>query len=228
VIGRQRVPAAYDGIADWYADYVTGDAAGFTARVAQALRAVLGPGAGACWDMACGTGVHADTIRELGWTPVGTDISVGVLRHAARRMPVALGDATRPPIRPGSVSAAVSMLCHTDLDDYAAACRAAATALQPNGRFAHVGVHPCFTGAFADRSQPSNVLIGPGYWRRERRFYAWSPHGVRAKVGAVHRPLSDLVGDVIAARLVLDAIVELGEPTPDVLAIGAHRRDVCD
>jgi hypothetical protein len=39
----------------------------------------------------------------------------------------------------------------------------------------------------------------------------------------VHRPLSDLVGAVVAAGLVLDAVVEFGEPTPDVLAIRAHR-----
>gem|GEM_PF-6287073 len=38
----------------------------------------------------------------------------------------------------------------------------------------------------------------------------------------MHRPLSDLVSAVVAAGLVIDAIVELGEPTPDVLAIGAR------
>lgn len=226
MVAQQRVPAAYDGIADWYAEYVTGAAAAFTARAGSALREVLGPGAGLCWDLACGTGVYADAIRELGWTPMGTDISIGQLRHAALRMPVALADATRAPIRPGSVGAVASILCHTDLDDYAAACRAAATALRPGGRFAHVGVHPCFTGAFADRSRPSEVLIGPGYWRRDRRFTVWSPDGVRARVGAVHRPLSDLVGAIIAAGLVLDAVVEVGDPTPDVLAIRAHRADI--
>jgi hypothetical protein len=57
---------AYDAIADWYAAYVTGAAAAFTARAGEALRRALGRGHGVCWDLACGTGVYAETIRELG------------------------------------------------------------------------------------------------------------------------------------------------------------------
>jgi SAM-dependent methyltransferase len=217
------MPAAYDQIADWYADYVTGAARGFTARAGAALREVLGYGSGTCWDVACGTGAYADTVRELGWTPVGTDISAGQLRHAAGRLPVARADATRPPLRPASVPAVSSVMCHTDVDDYRAVCRAAARVLVPGGRFAHVGVHPCFIGAFADRADPDRVVLGPGYWRRERTFEAWNPQGVRARVGAVHLPLSDLVGALTGAGLVLDAVVESGEPTPDLLAVRAHR-----
>jgi SAM-dependent methyltransferase len=223
VTERLSVPAAYDQIADWYAEYVTGAAAGFTSRAEAALRQVLGRGRGICWDLACGTGVYADTIRALGWTPVGTDISPAQSRHAARHLPVAVGDATRPPIRPGSVPAVASVLCHTDVDDYAALCRAAAGTLAAGGRFAHVGIHPCFIGAFVDRSDQQRLIIRPGYWRRDRRFEAWCPHGVRARVGAVHLPLGDLIGAVTAAGLALDAAIEVGEPTPDVLAIQAHR-----
>ncbi len=215
--------AAYDAIADWYSAYVTEEGAGFTARADSALRDVLGRGTGPCWDLACGTGAFADTIRELGWTPFGTDISPAQLRHAARRLPVAVGDATHPPVRPQSVHAVASVLCHTDIDDYAAVCRSTANALMPGGRFAHVGVHPCLTGAFADRSDPTVAVINPGYWCRERRFDSWSPRGVRARVGAVHVPLSDLAAEVVSAGLVVDAIVEVGDPTPDVLAIRAHR-----
>jgi SAM-dependent methyltransferase len=223
VVAQQRRPAAYDDIADWYADYIAGDAAGFTARAGGMLVEMLGRGSGPCWDLACGTGVYADTIRELGWTPVGTDISAGQLRRAARCMPVVLADAAHAPIKPGSLGAVASILCHTDMEDYAGACQAAATALRPGGRFVHVGVHPCFTGAFADWSRRPDVVIGPGYWRRDRRFEAWTPHGVRARVGAVHRPLSDLVAAVVAAGLVLDAVAEFGDPTPDLLAMRAHR-----
>ena len=217
------VTPAYDEIADWYAEYVTGSAAVFTDRAGAALRRMLGRGSGVCWDVACGTGVYAETIRELGWTPLGTDISSGQLRYAASVMPVVRADATRSPIRPGGVAAVTSVLCHTDIDDYAALCVAAFEALSPGGRFAHVGVHPCFVGAFVDRSNGRRVLIEPGYWRRERRFEAWTPDGVRVRVGATHLPLGELLGVVIAAGLVVDAVVELGEPTPDILAIQAHR-----
>jgi hypothetical protein len=88
-------PPAYDAIADWYADYVTGAAAAFTARAGEALRRVLGRGHGVCWDIACGTGVYAEVINELGWTPIGTDLSIAQLRHAATRMPVAAADVTK-------------------------------------------------------------------------------------------------------------------------------------
>jgi SAM-dependent methyltransferase len=218
-----RGGAAYDRIADWYADYVTVDAAGYTARAGSALRRVLGTGTGTCWDLACGTGAYADTIRELGWTPVGTDVSRGQLRHAAGRLPVVVGDVTRAPIGSASVPAVSSVNCHTDIDDYRAACRTAARVLEPGGRFAHVGLHPCFIGAFADWTDRERVIIRPGYWNRERSFDAWCPTGVRARVGAVHLPLSELLGAVIDAGMVIDEVLEFGEPVPDILAIRAHR-----
>ena len=156
-----------------------GAAVGFTARAGEALRRVLGPGRGVCWDVACGTGVHADTLRDLGWTVVGSDVSAGQLRHAGPRLPVFLADARTPPVRPGSADAAVAVLCHTDIEDYAGVCAAAAAAVRPGGRFAHVGIHPCFSGAFVDRSDPGRLVTTPGYWRRERRWSGWSAAGVR-------------------------------------------------
>jgi SAM-dependent methyltransferase len=222
-MGGPRTIAAYDEFADWYEDWVTADTGGFMARAGEALRRVLGTGSGPCWDVACGTGAHAGTIRDLGWTPLGTDLSLGQLRHAAHRMPVARADAGRAPLRPGSVPAAVSMCCHTDVDDYGELCRAVAATLAPGGRFAHVGVHPCFVGGFADRSDPERTVISPGYWRRERTFEGWSQSGVRVRVGAVHLPLGDLIGAITAAGLVVDAVVEVGAPIPDVLGVAAHR-----
>jgi SAM-dependent methyltransferase len=225
VAGQPGDPPAYDAIADWYADYVTGAAAAFTSRAGEALHRVLGRGHGVCWDVACGTGIYADRIRQLGWIPIGTDISIAQLRHAATQMPVAVADATQLVVQPGSVAAVASVLCHTDVADYAAVCRAAATALVAGGRFAHVGVHPCFCGAFVDRSNSEQLITTPGYWRRDRRFDAWSPNGVQARVGATHLPLSDLIAAVTGAGLVLDMAIEAGEPTPDVLAIRAHKPD---
>lgn len=213
--------AAYDAIADWYAGYIVGSGAAFTARVSEALRVVLGPGQGVCWDLACGTGVYADLVRDLGWTTIGSDLSTGQLRHAAGRMPVVAADATRLPLAPGSVSAVMSVLCHTDIDHYGSACRSAATALTPGGRFVHVGVHPAFVGAFADASDRERLVITPGYWCRKRTHAGWS-NAVRRRVGAVHLPLGELFQAVMDAGLIIDAVCEVGEPTPDVLAIGAH------
>jgi SAM-dependent methyltransferase len=150
------------------------------------------------------------------------DISRGQLRYAARRLPVAAGDATALPFRTASVAAAVCALAHTDLLDYAAVLRDVARTLRPGGRFVHVGVHPCFIGAFADRSDPARIVIDDRYASRAHTFDAWCPSGVRARVGAWHVPLADLLNGVRAAGLRLERVVEDG-PTaggvPDLLGL---------
>jgi SAM-dependent methyltransferase len=221
--GPGQLTARYDEWADWYEDYVTGEARSFTERAGRALDTVLGPGTGPVLDLACGTGVHAARLRSLGWTPLGLDLSAGQLRHARRRLPVAMADAAVPPLRPGGLAAVAAVMCHTDLDDYSAACRALVPALRPGGVFAHVGCHPCFVGAFANRADPARVAITPGYWRRERSFEAWSPHGVRARVGALHLPLGDLLSAFTGAGLIIEHAAEFGDPVPAILAVRCRR-----
>jgi SAM-dependent methyltransferase len=217
-------PAArYDEWADWYEDYIQGAARSFTGRTSDALTQVLGRGSGPVLDVACGTGFYAPVLRRLGWTPLGMDLSRGQLRYARARMPAVAADAARPPLRPGTLAAVAAVMCHTDIDDYAAAVRALSPALRPGGVFAHVGVHPCYTGAFADRSDPARVLITAGYWRRERRFDAWTPHGVRGRVGATHLPLGDLLNAMTAAGLSIERVIEARSPVPDVLAVRCRR-----
>jgi SAM-dependent methyltransferase len=214
-----RLAARYDEWADWYETYMTGEAQAFAQRAGTALTEILGAGTGPMLDLACGTGTYAHVFRTLGWTPFGVDLSQAQLRYARERMPVAAGDAAVPPVRPGALAAVSAVMCHTDIDDYAAVCRALSPALRPGGIFAHVGLHPCYVGAFADRSNPSQIIVTPGYWRRERRFEAWSPRGVRAKVGATQLPIADLLNAFTSAGLVIERVVEAGTPTPDILAI---------
>src|SRR5206468_7694060 len=97
-----------------------------------------------------------------GGTPVGVDLSLRQLRHAAARLPVAAGDAARLPVADASVPAAVCLLAHTDVPDYPAVVREVARVLAPGGRFVHIGVHPCFAGAFADRSDPARIVVDSG------------------------------------------------------------------
>jgi SAM-dependent methyltransferase len=212
-------PARYDEWADWYERYTTGDARAFTDRTGQALAEILGRGAGPVLDVACGTGIFAPVLRSLGWTPLGLDLSRAQLRFARGRLPVVVAAADRPPLRPGTLAAISAVMCHTDIDDYAAAVRALAPALRPGGIFAHVGVHPCYIGAFADRSRPDQVLISAGYWRTERRFDSWTPHGVRARVGATHLPVSGLLNALTEAGLGIERVIEAGSPVPDILAV---------
>lgn len=213
-------PAIYDEYADWYEQYVQ-DSWPFMDRARGLLADLLGPGPGRCLDLCCGGGAHAATIAGLGWTPVGVDLSLGQLRHARGRLPVCAGDATRLPLRSGSVPALACVLAHTDVPDYAAVIRDGARVLAPGGRYVHVGLHPCFVGAFADWSDHGRLVITPGYAVRERAFFGMA-QGVRVRVGAWHVPLADLLNAFRDAGLRVEHTQESSaNGIPDLFGIRA-------
>lgn len=222
--------AAYDQIADWYEQEFLarqqagdGNADADPLGIDHALRDLLGHGGGTCLELGCGTGVRAATIRELGWTPVGVDLSAGMLRHARGRLPLARADAERLPVRDGVLPAAVAVLVHTDMPGYPAVLAEAARVLRPGGVLVHVGVHPCFCGGFADRHDPDAVVIRPGYLDGHWTTASWTDKGVRDKVGATHRPLPELLHAFLDAGLALERFAEGGAPTPIVLALRARK-----
>jgi SAM-dependent methyltransferase len=216
--------AAYDAHAHWYEWYVTSGVPEFTARAQGMLADLLGRGRGTCLDVCCGNGFHSGVLRELGWSPVGVDLSGGQLRYARHRLPVARSDATRLPVVDRSVPAAACLFAHTDLPDYPAVITEVARVLRPGGMFVHIGVHPCFVGAFADRADGSRIVLDGRYADRSHRFDSWSPNGVRARVGAWHVPLADLLNPVSAAGLHLGRIAEDGPGgVPDLLGFTAAR-----
>ena len=218
--------AVYDEIADWYeheflpnAEIPPGDPIG----VQRQLGRLLGAGSGTCLEVGCGTGVHAAQLRDLGWEPVGVDLSAGMLSYAKNRLPTARADATRLPVRDASVPAVVAMLVHTDMPDYPAVLREVARVLRPGGTFVHVGVHPAFCGGFADRTDPAAVVIKPGYldgyWTKD----SWTTEGVRNRVGATHYPLPALLQAVVDAGLTLNGFTEGGSPVPTTMSLRAVR-----
>jgi ubiquinone/menaquinone biosynthesis C-methylase UbiE len=223
--GARHNVALYDKYADWYEEFVTsGGARDYSARVATVLTDLLGPGPGVCLDVCCGTGVRAATLKKLGWHPVGVDLSANQLRHATGRLPVANADATALPIATESVDAAICVLGHTDVPDYAAVVREAVRTLRPGGTFVHIGVHPCFCGYHADWSDRQRVLLTPGYNTPKRSYSTWSPDGVRARVGAWHLPLHGLITALLSAGLRITGLTEAGpEELPDLLGIAAIR-----
>jgi ubiquinone/menaquinone biosynthesis C-methylase UbiE len=218
--------AVYDEIADWYEHEFLGTQdtrAADPLEIDRCLRALLGPGSGTCLEVGCGTGVHAATVRELGWTPVGVDVSAGMLRHARGRLAIARADAQRLPFLDESVPVVISVMAHTDMPGYLAVVNEAARVLRPGGALVHVGVHPCFCGGFAGRSDPQAVVIRPGYRDSHWTKASWTDKGVRDKVGAAHFPLPRLLHAFTDAGLALDRFAEGGTPTPQVLAIRARK-----
>ncbi|MFI6326416.1 class I SAM-dependent methyltransferase [Nonomuraea sp. NPDC050556] len=212
---------AYDEIADWYEEVFLGkqppdqDPHG----IRRILRDLLGEGTGHCLEVGCGTGAYAGEVRGLGWTPVGVDLSTGMLRHARGRLPVVRADAERLPVPDGQLPAVACVMVHTDMPGYAAVVKEVARVLRPGGVFAHVGVHPCFCGWFADRADPEAAVIRPGYLDRLWTKASWTTEGVRDKVGAMHWPLSDLMRMFTDAGLVFERLAEGNGPTPLVLGV---------
>jgi SAM-dependent methyltransferase len=222
--------AAYDDIADWYEEEFLGGQRtrarirdGNPLDLGHVLRDLLGQGSGACLEVGCGTGVHAAQVGDLGWTPIGVDLSAGMLRYARGRLPTAQADAEWLPVRDDCLQAAVAMMAHTDMPGYPAVLREVARVLCPGGMFVHVGIHPCFCGGFADRSDLGAVVIRPGYLNGHWTKASWTDQGVRAKVGATHRPLPELMHAFLDAGLRLERFAEGGEPTPVVLAVMARK-----
>jgi SAM-dependent methyltransferase len=216
--------AAYDEIADWYETrFLPGQGGGDPLGVTRGLRSLLGAGRGTCLEIGCGTGVHAATLRGLGWQPLGVDISAGMLRYARNRLPVVRADVERLPFASGTFPAVTAVMVHTDMPAYPSIVREAARVLAPGGRFVHIGVHPCFCGGFADRTDLDAVVIRPGYLTGHWTKASWTDQGLRDKVGATHWPLPRLLAAFVDAGLVLERFVEGGEPTPVMLGVGARK-----
>ncbi|HVX43803.1 MAG TPA: hypothetical protein VHC49_07945 [Mycobacteriales bacterium] len=72
-------------------------------------------------------------------------------------------------------------------------------------------------------SDPNAVVIRPGYLDGRWTKASWSEGGVRAKVGASHWPLPQLLHAFRDAGLELERFAEGGAPVPTVLAVRARK-----
>ncbi|TDD16854.1 class I SAM-dependent methyltransferase [Nonomuraea diastatica] len=215
--------AAYDEIADWYEREFMPRDGDDRLRIRRSIRELLGQGSGPCLETGCGTGAYAGLLSELGWTPVGMDLSAGMLGYARSRLPVVRGDAERLPFRDGVLPAVVSVMVHTDMPGYMGVLRGISRVLRPGGVLVHVGVHPCFVGGFADWSDRDAVVIRPGYLDRHRTNASWTSQGLRDKVGASHWPLPELLHGFLDAGFALERFAEGCAPVPMTLSVRARR-----
>jgi SAM-dependent methyltransferase len=219
--------AVYDGYAEWYDENI----APFGLAATDAIGRLLGPGPGRCLDIGCGTGLHLPTLIGLGWAVTGIDVSEDQLRVARERVgdevELIQADATELPFPDGTFGAVLSAFTHTDVDDFEALLQEAARVLRQGARLVYVGLHPCFIGPHSRFVAAEGVpALHPGY--RDRRRYTEapgiSPEGLRAKVGAVHIPLGQLIQAFLDAAFQLDRFQEVGDRLyPPIIALQAHR-----
>ena len=202
----------YDGFFSWYLDGPESPGGD--------LGRLLGPAVGSGWvlDVGCGTGLSGKAAKASGWRVGGVDLSADQLRLAGPRLGwVVQADARVLPFAPSSVDNVMAMFVHTDVGDFAAVVAEVARVMRSGGRFAYLGVHPCFVGPHIDSPQAGDALsVTPGYlltrWAAAEEFDRprFGP-GIRRRVGAWHVPLGALLTGVLEAGLVLEQIVETGD-----------------
>ncbi len=225
--------APYDEIADWYegvflaAQRAAPSSDGFADQIGvdRAVTEMLGRGSGNCLEVGCGTGIYASRVRELGWNPIGVDLSAGMLRYARPRLSVVQADAAVLPVASESMDSVITVMVHTDLPDYAPVLAEIHRVLKPGGTFVHVGVHPCFCGGFADRTDPAAVVVRPGYLDGAWTTESWTNRGIRDKVGASHLPIAKLMNLLVANGFHLERSSEGGEPIPIVFSLRTRKPD---
>lgn len=192
--------ARYDGLADEYDAFADVHSAYYLAAD-EALRRLLGRGAGRCLDVGCGGGRLFPTLSELGWEPVGVDESEDQLRVARERRPgfeVVRADAAALPFGDATFDAAISFFTHTDFDDFAGAMRETTRVVKQGARIVYVGNHPCFVGPAQEHVETGLPRLHPGYRRGGRWDAATAvgaaPGGWRARLGSfVHLPLAEFL-----------------------------------
>jgi SAM-dependent methyltransferase len=103
---------------------------------AEALERLLPDGPATVLDVGCGTGIVTRHLARPGRRVFGVDRAPGMLALAAERSPgtVAVGDATRLPIRTGSVDVVVSVWLLHLLADPLPVLAEALRCLRPGGR----------------------------------------------------------------------------------------------
>lgn len=221
-------PARYDGLADWYDESV----ALYSATATPLIMRLVGAGPGRCLDVGCGTGAHLAALAGAGWSVVGVDASADQLRVARRRAgslvnALVQGDAAGLPFADGPFDLVVSAFTHTDVDNFAALADEVHRVLRPDGRFVYVGLHPCFTGPFAEQPREDGArVVHPGY--RRPGWRTGGPGtvvgGLTDRVGFRHLPLAEVLGSVLDAGLLLMQVEEGGNSElPDWLALVARR-----
>ena len=212
----------YDGHAEWYDSWNKPRAE----RNASDVLELLGPGAGLCLDVGCGSGLYFDVLATTGRTVVGLDRSADQLCIAqGRSRQIVQGDAAALPFADGAFPTVATMWISTDVDDFAAVLAEAARVLTPGGRLVFYGAHPCFNGPHTQWMDDGGILAHPTYrvagWHQEA---PWWGAFVRKRVGMRHHPLAELLNAFIGAGLAIEHVAELGDrPVPVILAIRARK-----
>jgi demethylmenaquinone methyltransferase / 2-methoxy-6-polyprenyl-1,4-benzoquinol methylase len=111
----------------------------------------LGPGS-VVVDLACGTGDLCRDLAQAGHTPLGVDLSIGMLRHARTDAPLVQGDGTALPLPDRSVDGVVSGFALRNFVALPPVFAELARVVRPGGRV-----------ALLDVATPANPALRAGH-----------------------------------------------------------------
>jgi demethylmenaquinone methyltransferase/2-methoxy-6-polyprenyl-1,4-benzoquinol methylase len=111
----------------------------------------LGPGS-VVVDLACGTGDLCRDLARTGHTPLGVDLSIGMLRHARTDAPLVQGDGTALPLPDRSVDGVVSGFALRNFVALPPVFAELARVVRPGGRV-----------ALLDVATPANPALRAGH-----------------------------------------------------------------
>ena len=170
-------------------------------------------------DVGCGEGRFPRDLRRLGHKVIGIDGSEILIRHAREADPdgdYRVADAAALPFDDGCADLVTAFMSLHDIDDMEAAVREIARILAPGGRICAALVHPINSaGRFSERTPTAPFVIRDSYF--DQRPYADTVErdGLAMTFTSVHRPLQAIVDAFAAANLLIERLVELGDPNDE-------------
>ena len=183
-------------------------------------------------DVACGNGLYALRLAELGAHVVGFDFSAALIERARARA-AAYGDRIALRVLDATDGAALlslgegqydAAMCNMALFDVADVAPLAATLprlLRPGGRFVFSVMHPCFNGLHVahvtESADDGRRWTTRTFLKLSRYLTPFAAEGIALRDQPepqpyFHRPLSVLLAPFLAAGLVLDALEEAAFP----------------
>jgi SAM-dependent methyltransferase len=182
--------------------------------VREADAGLLGPVAGRrVLEVGCGAAQCARWLAGQGAQVVALDLSAGQLRHArelsartGRSVPLVQADAGRLPVAGGSVDLACSAFGAVPfVADSLAVMREVARVLRPGGAWVFSVTHP-MRWCFRDDPGPAGLEVVTSYF--DRRDYVERGDDGELAYAEQHRTFGDRIGEIVAAGLLLEGVVE--------------------
>ena len=206
----------FDPVAEWYDARVRADELLHDLALPALYRLAGDVQGKRLLDVACGQGVAARGLAEMGASVVGVDIAEALLTIArveegARPLGIDyhVEDAqSLASLTDGSFDAAVCNMALINIPDLAAACIAIRRVLRPGGAFVFSITHPCFQtsrSSWTDEEPPRRAV---GAYFHEGWWLSSNTDGVRGKIGDEHRTLSTYINTLTRAGLLIDEIAE--------------------